>query len=103
MNFKLLLAVLKTKCKSFGNRAFNKAGHLLWNSLPNSIRHHRPLKIKKKELKTFLFKLTYEQKPLIYFSITDLLFSFVKFLMIFYCNIFDYFLILFFYFNVNSA
>ena len=34
MNFKLLLAVLKTKYKSFGNRAFNKASHLLWNSLP---------------------------------------------------------------------
>ena len=55
MNFKLLLAVLKTKCKSFGNRAFNKASHLLWNSLPNSIRHLTDLQKIQKRAQNFSF------------------------------------------------
>lgn len=38
---KVPLAVPKSKCKSFVDRTqvFNKAGPLLWNSLPNSSRH----------------------------------------------------------------
>ena len=53
------LVVPKTRCKTFGDRAFSKAGPVLWNSLPEKIKKINLKDKFKKELKTFLFKLAY--------------------------------------------
>jgi len=57
---KLLLAVPKTKCKTFGDRAFSKAGPELWNNLPLTLRQTTDLQKFKKDLKTYLFKLAFD-------------------------------------------
>ena len=53
------LIVPRTRCKTFGDRAFSKSGPTLWNSLPESIKKITNLEKFKKELKTFLFKQAY--------------------------------------------
>ena len=54
------LLVPKTKCKTFGDRAFFKSGPVLWKSLPDNIRQISNIQKFKKELKTFLFRLAYQ-------------------------------------------
>jgi len=54
-NDKCLLAIPKTKLKSYGDRAFNFAAAKEWNSLPLSIRQSKSLGIFKSSIKTFLF------------------------------------------------
>ena len=54
------LLVPKTKCKTFGDRAFFKFGPVLWNSLPNNIRQITNIQKFKKQLKTLLFRLAYQ-------------------------------------------
>ena len=51
-----LLIVPKTMRKTFGDRAFAKAGPFLWNELPADIREASTVEIFKSRLKTFLFK-----------------------------------------------
>ena len=42
--------------KTFGDRAFAKAGLFLWNELPADIREASTVETFKSRLKTFLFK-----------------------------------------------
>ena len=51
--------VPKTKCKTFGDRAFYKAGPDLWNHLPLSLRNTNDLQKFKKDLKTHLFRVAF--------------------------------------------
>ena len=51
-----LLIVPKTVRKTFGDRAFAKAGPFLWNELPIDIREASTVETFKNRLKTFLFK-----------------------------------------------
>ena len=51
-----LLEVPRTKCKTFGNRAFAFAGPSKWNKLPLAIRTAKNLNTFKKHLKTFFLK-----------------------------------------------
>ncbi len=51
-----LLIVPKTMRKTFGDRAFAKAGPFLWNELPTDIREASTVETFKNRLKTFLFK-----------------------------------------------
>ena len=51
-----LLIVPKTMRKTFGDRAFAKAGPFLWNELPADIREASTVETFKSRLKTFLFK-----------------------------------------------
>ena len=44
------------KLNSYGRRAFSVAAPLLWNSLPEHVRHAESLDIFKRQLKTVLFK-----------------------------------------------
>jgi hypothetical protein len=53
---KLLLKVPKTRLKSFGDRAFSKAGPTLWNKLPIHIRECDSIDSFKSTLKTYLFQ-----------------------------------------------
>ena len=53
------LVVPKTKCKTFGDRAFYKAGPDLWNHLPLSLRNTNDLQKFKKDLKTHLFRVAF--------------------------------------------
>jgi len=57
---KFLLAVPKTKCKTFGDRAFSKTGPDLWNHLPFNLRKTTDLQKFKKGLKTYLFNLAFK-------------------------------------------
>ena len=54
-----LLAVPKTRLKYFGDRAFVKAAPLLWNALPRHIRFCNTTDCFKSNLKTYLFKRSY--------------------------------------------
>ena len=58
---KFFLAVPKTKCKTFGDRAFYKAGPDLWNHLPLSLRNTNDLQKFKKDLKTHLFRVAFSE------------------------------------------
>jgi hypothetical protein len=53
-----LLIIPKTMRKTFGDRAFAKAGPFLWNELPADIRDREASTVEtfKSRLKTFLFK-----------------------------------------------
>ena len=51
-----LLIVPKTMRKTFGDRAFAKAGPFLWNELPADIREASTVETFKSRLQTFLFK-----------------------------------------------
>ena len=51
-----LLCVPKTNHKTFGDRAFAKAGPTLWNDLPDDICKASSAKNFKNKLKTFLFR-----------------------------------------------
>ena len=55
-----LLEVPRTKCKTFGNRAFAFAGPSKWNKLPLAIRTAKNLNTFKKHLKKFLLKKAYD-------------------------------------------
>ena len=50
-----LLKVPRTKTKTYGPRAFQICGPVLWNGLPNYLRRSESLTIFKKKLKTHLF------------------------------------------------
>ena len=51
-----MLVVPKTACKTFGDRAFAKAGSSPWNELLDSIRRASSVETFKNQLKTFLFR-----------------------------------------------
>ena len=51
-----LLQVPKTKCKSFGDRAFTHSGQSLWNALPLELRLISNIDCFKRRLKTYLFE-----------------------------------------------
>ena len=54
---KELLVVPKARCKTLGERAFAVAGPREWNKLPLSLRHASSVISFKKDLKTFLFNM----------------------------------------------
>ena len=56
---KSLLFVPNVNCSTLGDRTFAYAAPVLWNSLPLTIRTSSSLAIFKKQLKTFLFKKTF--------------------------------------------
>jgi hypothetical protein len=53
-----LLTVPRTTT-SFGDRAFSSIAPKLWNSLPSELRQCRSIELFKKDLKTYLFNITY--------------------------------------------
>ena len=53
---KNLLAVPRTKLKTFGDRCFSVASPILWNGLPSSIKLSPSIPVFKKRLKTHFFK-----------------------------------------------
>ena len=53
---KNLLAVSRTRFKTFGNRSFPVASPVLWNTIPLAIKNSSTISIFQKRLKTFLFK-----------------------------------------------
>ena len=55
-DFRQLLLVPRTKCKTFGDRSFAVAGPRVWNSLPSDVRNTVDLNTFKTKLKTFLFR-----------------------------------------------
>ena len=57
---KNLLKVPKSRTKTHGDRAFSVTGPVLWNKLPDELRHELSLNSFKSKLKTFLFKHFYE-------------------------------------------
>ena len=54
-----LLKVPRTKCKTFGDRAFAVAGPRVWNQLPLDIRTSATVNTFKNRLKTYLYKLAF--------------------------------------------
>ena len=58
-NKKYILDVPFTRRKTFRDRAFSKAGPLLWNSLLEELRVIENTEVFKKKLKTYLFKKCY--------------------------------------------
>ena len=50
----------KTKCKTFGDRAFAIAGPRVWNSLPLAVRNSVNVDTFKTNLKSFLFTQAYK-------------------------------------------
>ena len=63
-----LLVVPRISSKTFGDRAFLKAGLKLWNSLPEDIKEIQSIEIIKKPLKTYLFKLAYDGNVPLFFK-----------------------------------
>ena len=57
---KNLLKVPKSRTKTYGDRAFSVIGPVLWNKLPDELRHELSLNSFKSKLKTFLFRHFYE-------------------------------------------
>ena len=55
-----LLLVPRTKCKTFGDRAFAVAGPKVWNSLPLAVRNSVNVDTFKTNLKSFLFTQAYK-------------------------------------------
>jgi len=55
-----LLTVPRTNLKSYGDRAFSRAGPKLWNALPDGIRSCQSVEAFKSKLKHHLFVKTYE-------------------------------------------
>ena len=49
------LVIPRTLRKTFASRSFSVMGLVLWNRLPNSVKHSGNVDIFKKNLKTFLF------------------------------------------------
>ena len=60
-NNQLLLQVPRTKCWTFGDRSFLVAAPKIWNGLPLDIKQSMSVDCFKSTLKTFLFRLAYEQ------------------------------------------
>ena len=58
---KNLLEVPKTRLKTYGDRSFQVAGPILWNSLPLRLRQPMTVDAFKKELKTYLFTAAYNE------------------------------------------
>ena len=56
-----LLHVPSTRLKTFGDRAFSVYAPRLWNSLPMNIKTSASLDIFKKNVKSYLFCLSYGQ------------------------------------------
>ena len=54
-----LLAVPKSRLKTYGDRAFSVAAPKLWNELPLDLRSLDTINLFKKHLKTDLFKKAY--------------------------------------------
>ena len=57
----LSLVIPATKLKTYGDRAFSVGGPLLWNDLPFSLRNCKTTESFKRQLKTHLFCVAYEQ------------------------------------------
>ena len=55
-----LLTIPQTKYKKFGDRAFSYAASTSWSNLPTSLRTIDDLSLFKSELKTYVFKLSYD-------------------------------------------
>lgn len=56
-----LLNVIKTRLKTYGDRAFSSAGPREWNALPIHIRQANSLQNFKSQLKTHLFNEAYPE------------------------------------------
>ena len=54
-----LLAVPKSRLKTYGERAFSVAAPKLWNELPLDLRSLDTINLSKKHLKTYRFKKAY--------------------------------------------
>ena len=55
-DYQQLLVIPKTKCKTFGERAFSVAGPKVWNNLPLSIKQIGTINAFKSKLKTHIFQ-----------------------------------------------
>ena len=47
---------VESRTKTYGDRAFSVTGPVLWNKLPDELRHELSLNSFKSKLKTFLLK-----------------------------------------------
>jgi hypothetical protein len=56
---KSILRVPPTKTSTFGDRAFSVSAPKLWNSIPQDIKMSSSVELFKKQLKTFLFSISY--------------------------------------------
>ena len=54
-----LLQIPKTRTKTFGDRSFSSAAPILWNNLPHKLRTIHEINVFKKNLKTYLFTVSY--------------------------------------------
>ena len=54
-----ILVELRTRTKTFGDRAFCVAGPRLWNSLPSYVKDSKSVEVFKKNLKTHYFKIAF--------------------------------------------
>ena len=59
-SFQNLLAVPKSRLKTYGDRAFSVVAPRLWNKLPLELRSVTCVDQFKTQLKTYLFKLAYD-------------------------------------------
>ena len=57
---KNVLAVPKSRLKTYGDRAFSVVARRLWNQLPLELRSVTSVDQFKAQLKTYLFKLAYD-------------------------------------------
>ena len=57
---KYSLRVPRTKTSTYGERIFRRSAAVLWNNLPDAIKHASSLTSFKSQLKTHLFKLAYQ-------------------------------------------
>ena len=56
----LLLVPPSTRLKPVGDRSFSATAPSLWNSIPAKVRHSQSVNTFKQNLKTYLFKMYYE-------------------------------------------
>jgi hypothetical protein len=56
-----LLTIPKMRLKTCGDRTFLFAAPTLWNDLPETVKSHQSLSSFKSDLKTFLFKQSYQK------------------------------------------
>ena len=56
----LLRSPNDVRTKRYGDRRFDTAAPALWNILPNSLRNENSFDTFKKELKTYLFKIAFQ-------------------------------------------
>ena len=49
----------RVRTKTYGDKRFDKTASTFWNNLPSETRNEQSLEIFKKNVKTYLFRITY--------------------------------------------